>query len=459
MDLQSENCNINHMKKYLLLLVLSIQFGFISAQKNVVDKIVAVVGEEIILKSDIENAYLQEQGRGLVSSSSDYKAEILEQQLIQKLLLAQAQLDSISVTEDEVENAVANQIDFFISNIGSQERLEAYFGKSIQDIKDDMRGPIREKLITEQMQQKIVEKIRITPSEIRNYFKKLPKDSLPDMPDRFELQQIVLRPRVSDAEKERIRERLRDYREQILKGEKTFNTLAVLYSEDPQSAVRGGELGYIPKSRLDPAFAEAAFNLKPDKISKIVESEYGFHIIQLIDRQGDKINVRHILLQPKIADEEKEEALHRLDTVRQYITDGKMTFEEAAFYFSSDKKTRNNGGLFADPQTSEARIARADIPGEMAREVNRLKVGEISEPFVTHTENGMEEYKIVKVKAFYPQHKANLDDDWQNFELQLTHEKQMDKLEKWVKDKQTNTYIHIDEAYRNAKFRYDGWIK
>ena len=459
MDLQSENCNINHMKKYLLLLVLSIQFGFISAQKNVVDKIVAVVGEEIILKSDIENAYLQEQGRGLVSSSSDYKAEILEQQLIQKLLLAQAQLDSISVTEDEVENAVANQIDFFISNIGSQERLEAYFGKSIQAIKDDMRGPIREKLITEQMQQKIVEKIRITPSEIRNYFKKLPKDSLPDMPDRFELQQIVLRPRVSDAEKERIRERLRDYREQILKGEKTFNTLAVLYSEDPQSAVRGGELGYIPKSRLDPAFAEAAFNLKPDKISKIVESEYGFHIIQLIDRQGDKINVRHILLQPKIADEEKEEALHRLDTVRQYISDGKMTFEEAAFYFSSDKKTRNNGGLFADPQTSEARIARADIPGEMAREVNRLKVGEVSEPFVTHTENGMEEYKIVKVKAFYPQHKANLDDDWQNFELQLTHEKQMDKLEKWVKDKQTNTYIHIDEAYRNAKFRYDGWIK
>ena len=447
------------MKKYLLLLILCVQAGFLTAQKNVVDKIVAIVGEEIILKSDIENAYLQEQGQGLVSSSSDYKTELFEKQLIQKLLLAQAQIDSISVTEEQVENAVANRIEYFISNIGSQERLEAYFGKSLEEIKDDMRGPLRELLITEQMQQKIVEKIRITPSEVRSYFKRLPKDSLPEMPDRYELQQIVLRPRISDAEKERIRERLREYREQILKGEKTFNTLAVLYSEDPGSATRGGELGYIPRNQLDPAFAEAAFNLKPGKISKIVESEFGFHIIQLIDRQGEKINVRHILLQPKIAEEEKEEALLRLDTIRQYINENKMTFEEAAMYFSSDKQTRNNGGLVADPQTSESRIARANIPGEMAKEINSLKVGEVSMPFVTHSERGQEEYKIVKVKEFYPRHRANLEDDWQNFELMLTNEKQMDKLEKWVKEKQANTYIHIDEEYRKGKFRYDGWIK
>lgn len=447
------------MKKYLLLLILCVQAGFLTAQKNVVDKIVAIVGEEIILKSDIENAYLQEQGQGLVSSSSDYKTELLEKQLIQKLLLAQAQIDSISVTEEQVENAVANRIEYFISNIGSQERLEAYFGKSLEEIKDDMRGPLRELLITEQMQQKIVEKIRITPSEVRSYFKRLPKDSLPEMPDRYELQQIVLRPRISDAEKERIRERLREYREQILKGEKTFNMLAVLYSEDPGSATRGGELGYIPRNQLDPAFAEAAFNLKPGKISKIVESEFGFHIIQLIDRQGEKINVRHILLQPKIAEEEKEEALLRLDTIRQYINENKMTFEEAAMYFSSDKQTRNNGGLVADPQTSESRIARANIPGEMAKEINSLKVGEVSMPFVTHSERGQEEYKIVKVKEFYPRHRANLEDDWQNFELMLTNEKQMDKLEKWVKEKQANTYIHIDEEYRKGKFRYDGWIK
>lgn len=446
------------MKKYLLLLILFVCTDYLSAQKNVIDKIVAVVGEEVILKSDIENAFLQEQGRGLVSSSSDFKSELLEQQLIQKLLMAQAQIDSISVTEDEVENALSSQIDYFISNIGSQERLERYFGKSLQEIKDDMRSPMRERLITEQMQQKIVEKIRITPSEIRNYFKRIPKDSLPDMPDRFELQQIVLQPNIKDAEKERVREKLREFRDKILKGEESFNTLAVLYSEDKESAARGGELGYYSRNSLDPAFAEAAFNLKPGKISKIVESEFGFHIIQLIDRQGDKINVRHILLQPKVSEEEKKEALNRLDSIRQYIVDGKMTFEEAAYYLSSDKKTRNNGGLFADPVTSEARIARADIPAEMAREVNRLKAGEISLPFVSWTQ-GKEEYKIVKVKAFYPKHKANLDDDWQNFELQLTREKQMEKLEKWIKEKQSSTYIHIDENYRNAKFRYDGWIK
>ncbi len=447
------------MKKYLWLSVSLVLCSTAFAQKNVVDKIVAIVGEEIILKSDIENAYLQEQGQGLVSSSADYRTELLERQLVQKLLMAQAQIDSIFVTEDQVENAVERQIEFFIGNAGSKERLEAYFGKPIEEIKDDMRAPFRERLITEQMQQKIVEKIRITPSEVRSYFKKLPKDSLPEMPDRYELQQIVLRPRISDAEKERIRERLREFREQILNGEKTFNTLAVLYSEDPQSAVRGGELGYIPRNQLDPAFAEAAFNLKPGRISKIVESEFGFHIIQLIDRQGDKINVRHILLQPKIADEEKEEALHHLDTIRRYIVDGKMTFEEAAAYFSSDKKTLNNGGLVADPQTADSRIARANIPGETAREINKLKVGEISMPFVSHSERGQEEYKIVKVKAFYPRHQANLEEDWQNFELMLTEEKQMSKLEKWIKEKQANTYIHIDEEYRNGKFRYDGWIK
>lgn len=445
------------MRKYFLILILCIQAGYITAQKNVVDKIIAVVGEEIILKSDIENAYLQEQGQGTISASSDYKAELLEQQLIQKLLLAQAKIDSIFVTEDEVEAEVANRVDYLISNIGSQERLETYFSKPLEEIKDEMRRPLREKLITDRMQQKIVEKIRITPSEVRTYFKKVPKDSLPDMPDKYELQQIVLRPNVSDAEKERIRGRLREFREQILNGEKTFNTLAVLYSEDG-SAARGGELGYMPKTALDPAFAEAAFSLKPEKISKIVETEYGFHIIQLIDRQGEKINVRHILLQPKISDEEKQEALNRLDTIRQYITEGKMTFEEAAYYFSTDKNTKNNGGLVADERTGDSRIARADIPGEMAREVNRLKVGEISQPFSARSE-GREEFKIVKVKAFYPKHKANLEDDWMNFELMLKSEKQMDKLEKWIREKQANTYIHLDDNFKDSKFRYEGWIK
>lgn len=444
------------MRRGFLLLAILCCSSYIFAQNNVVDKIIAIVGEEIILKSDIENEFLHEQGQGLISTTSDYRAEILERQLIQKLLLAQAKLDSISVTEDEVENEVNSRVQYLTTNIGSRERLEAYFGKNIEEIKSDMRAPIREKLITEMMQQKIVEKIRSTPSEVKTFYKKLPKDSLPDIPDKYEIQQIVIKPAISEAEKERIREKLRGFRDQILSGEKTFNTLAVLYSEDG-SAVRGGELGYSTKSMWDPAFAEAAFSLKPGKISKIVESEFGFHIIQLIDRQGERINVRHIILQPKISDSEREEAIHRLDSIREYILDKEMTFEDAAYYFSTDKQTRNNGGLMSG-KNGDSRIEKAEIEGDMAKQVNRMKVGEISEPFVSKSE-AREEYKIIKVKAFYPQHKANLEDDWQIFEMLLKNEKQMDKLEKWIKEKQENTYIHIDDSYKNSKFRYEGWIK
>lgn len=445
------------MKKGFIAILLFFCTAAVYAQNNVIDKIIAIVGEEIILKSDIENEFLHEQGQGLISASSDYRAEILERQLIQKLLLAQARLDSISVTEDEVENEVNSRIQYLTANIGSRERLETYFGKNIEEIKSDMRAPIREKLITESMQQHIVDKIRSTPSEVKAFFKKLPKDSLPDVPDKYEIQQIVIKPTVSEAEKERIRDRLRSFREQILNGEKTFSTLAVMYSEDG-SSVRGGELGYATKSMWDPAFAEAAFSLKPGKISKIVESEFGFHIIQLIDRQGEKINVRHIILQPKISDAEREEALHRLDTIRGYITDNKMTFDEAAYYFSTDKKTRNNGGLLSSPNSLDSRIEKAEIRGEMAKQVNRMKVGEISEPFMDRDE-AREEYKIIKVKAYYPQHKANLDDDWMTFESMLKNQKQLEKMEKWIKEKQANTYIHIDDAYKNSKFRYDNWVK
>jgi len=421
-----------------------------------VDKIVAIVGEEIILKSDIENEFLSEQSQGIISSSSDYRADILEKQLIQKLLVAQAKIDSIVVTEDEVEAEVNSRIQYFTSVLGSKERVESYFNKTIADIKNDLRAPTREKLIAENMQQHIVNKIRSTPSEIKAYYKKLAKDSLPDIPDKYEIQQIVLKPTISDAEKERLRDRLREFRDQILNGEKTFNTLAVLYSEDGASS-RGGELGYMSKTEMVPEFAEAAFNLKPGKISKIVETEFGFHIIQLIDRQGEKINVRHIILQPKVTDEEREEALHRLDTIRTYIMDKKMTFEEAAHYFSTDKKTRNNGGLVAAAD-GDSRIEKAAIGGETARQVNRMKVGQVSEPFNERTEHG-EELKIVKIKAFYPQHKANLDDDWMIFEMMLKRDKQMEKLEKWIKEKQANTYIHLDDDYKKSKFRYNGWIK
>ena len=444
--------------RYLSLLVLLFLASYASAQKNVIDKIIAVVGEEIVLKSDIENQFLHEQSQGLVNSSTDSRTRILENLLVQKLLVAQAKIDSIEVTDTEVENALNSQLEQYVQHIGSRERLETYFGKSYEDIKNEMRNPLREQMITQRMQSKIVENVRVTPSEVRYFYRKFNKDSLPEVPDKYEIQQIVIKPRISDTEKERIRNRLRDFREEILAGKQTFNTLAVLYSEDPGSAAKGGELGYQTKSALAPAFAEAAFSLKPGRVSKIVETEFGFHILQYIDRQGDKVNVRHILLRPRISDEERQEAIQHLDTVLTYIHDGKATFEEAAAYFSMDKKTRNNGGLIFKEEDDDSKLPRETIEGEMARQVNKLKVGEISSPFLDQTRTG-EEYKVIKIKAYYPSHTANLDDDWISFENGLKSKKQQEVLDKWIKEKQANTYIHIDEDYKNSKFHYDGWFK
>lgn len=444
--------------RYLSLLILLFLASYASAQKNVIDKIIAVIGEEIVLKSDIENDLLHAQTQSAVANTADAKAQIFENRLVSKLLMAQAKIDSIMVTDSEVEAQLNSQLELYIQNIGSREKLEGYFGKSYEEIKNEMRTPIREQMITNRMQQKIVENVRVTPSEVRYFYRKFNKDSLPEVGDKYEIQQIVIKPRISDTEKERIRNRLRQFRDDILEGKQSFNTLAVLYSEDPGTAAKGGELGYMSKSQLTPEFAEAAFSLKPGRISKIVESEYGFHIIQYIDRQGDKVNVRHILLRPRIEESDREAALQHLDSVVGFIKSGELTFEQAAFYASSDKKTKNNGGLIFNPYDADSKLPKELIKGDMARQVSSLQVGEISEPFLDRTETG-DEYKIIKIKAYYPAHTANLDDDWLSFENGLKRKKEQEIFEKWIKERQENTYIHIDDEYKNIKFHYDGWIK
>ncbi|WP_018336612.1 MULTISPECIES: peptidylprolyl isomerase [Butyricimonas] len=444
--------------RYLSLLILLFLASYASAQKNVIDKIIAVVGEEIVLKSDIENDLLHAQTQSAIANTADAKAQIFENRLVSKLLMAQAKIDSITVSDSEVEAQLNSQLELYIQNIGSREKLEGYFGKSYEEIKNEMRTPLREQMITGRMQQKIVENVRVTPSEVRYFYRKFNKDSLPEVGDKYEIQQIVIKPRISDTEKERIRNRLRQFRDDILEGKQSFNTLAVLYSEDPGTAAKGGELGYMSKSQLTPEFAEAAFSLKPGRISKIVESEYGFHIIQYIDRQGDKVNVRHILLRPRIEESDREAALQRLDSVVNFIKNGELTFEQAAYLASSDKKTRNNGGLIFNPYDADSKLPKELIKGDMARQVSSLQVGEISEPFLDRTETG-DEYKIIKIKAYYPAHTANLDDDWLSFENGLKRKKEQEIFEKWIKERQENTYIHIDDEYKNIKFHYDGWIK
>jgi peptidyl-prolyl cis-trans isomerase SurA len=448
----------NIFKKFNILLAL-ILIGVFSAnaQDNMVDKVIAVVGNQVVLKSDVENRFLSFQAQGYTSGSVDLKTEIFEDLLIQQLMIAQAQVDSIEVTDQEVEDQLERKMEMYIQRIGSKEKLEQYFNKSIIDMKNDLRDDTRDERIKEKMQAEITKNIHITPAEVREFYSSTPKDSLPTIPGELQIQQIVKNPKVSDNEKDRIRTKLRGYRERVLNGD-SFATLAVLYSQDPGSAQKGGELDYMPRSGLVPEFANVAFNLKTDKVSKIVETEYGFHIIQLIDRKGERINVRHILLKPKIETEKRTAATSKLDSIANLIRDDKMSFAEAAFYFSDDKDTRNNGGLLVNPYTGTSKFEKDNLPPAVSKAVNELKLNEISSAFLDVT-GGKEAYKVIKIKSETKAHKANLSDDWSIFENMLTNKKQQKILNKWISEKQKKTYVHVDDSFKNAKFRFKGWIK
>ena len=448
------------MKKLLFFTLLLISSFIIKAQSNVIDQVVAIVGNQAVMKSDVENEFIRYQSMGMVSGAKDFKSQLFEEILIQKLLLSQAKRDSISVTETQVENQLASRIDQYIKRIGSKEKLEKYFNKSIIELKDEFRNDIRNMMITEQMKNTITKDVRITPSEVRRYYRSLNKDSLQDVPAEVEIQQIVRNPKVTLAEKERIRKKLREYRDRINKGE-NFATIAVLYSEDKGSASRGGELGYTARAKLVPEFANVAFNLKTDKISKIVETEYGFHIIQLIDRKGERINVRHILLSPKISVSSQEDAINKLDSLGNKIRKEEFEFSKAAEYFSDDKDTRNNGGIIVNPQTGSSKLSiniLSQMYPETAKVANNLKLNEISEPFKEEA-RGKLSFKIIKLKTVYETHKANLNDDWSQFENMLIAEKKKKIFDKWVIENIKSTYIHIDDTYQKTEFRYKGWIK
>lgn len=428
-----------------------------NAQDNMVDKIIAVVGNQVVLRSDVENRFLSLQAQGYTSGSVDLKTEIFEDLLIQQLMITQAQVDSIEVTDQEVEDQLDRKMEMYIQRIGSKEKLEQYFKKSIIDMKNDLRDDTRDERIKEKMQAEITKNIHITPAEIREFYKSIPQDSLPTIPGELQIQQLVKYPKISANEKDRIRNKLRGYRERVLNGD-SFATLAVLYSEDPGSAQKGGELGYMPRSGLVPEFANVAFNLKTDKVSRIVETEFGFHIIQLIDRKGERINVRHILLKPKIETKKRTATITKLDSIANIVREGKMDFDQAAYYFSDDEDTRNNGGLIVNPYTGTSKFQRDQLPPAVAKATNDLKLNELSSAFLDVT-GGKDAYKVIKIKSETKAHKANLSDDWSIFENMLTNKKQQKILNKWISEKQNKTYVHVDDSFKNAKFRFKGWIK
>ena len=433
----------------------------VAAQQNVVDEVIWVVGDEPILKSDVEVTRIQAAMEGQ-RWKGDPDCAIPEQIAVQKLFLHQAAIDSIEVTESEISQQIEARIDYMVSQIGSREKLEEYRKQSLSQIRASMHDDLRDQLMIQRMKEHLVKDIQVTPAEVRRFFKELPQDSIPYVPTEVEVQIIAQTPKISPEEINRVKDELRDYTERVNSGETSFQTLARLYSEDPGSRRMGGEMDYVGRGVLDPAFASVAFNLTdPKKISKIVESEFGYHIIQLVDKRGDKIKVRHILRKPVVSDSAIQAAIVRLDSIAADIREGKFTFEDGASVISDDKDTRMNRGLMANRSENgqTSRFQLKDLPPEVARVVDTLKVGEVSQAFQMINERGKTVCVIAKLKSRREGHKATITEDFQVMKDVVLNKRREEKLHQWVVDKIKNTYVRIDDAYRDCEFEYEGWVK
>ena len=445
----------------LVLLVLPMMAQ--NRQPQVVDKVVAVVGQNIVLQSDIENQYMQYVLNGAAGSAQAMRCQILEELLLQKLMLNQAEMDSITVTDDKVEASMNQKLRYFVSRMGSQEKLEAYFNKTITEIKDELRKAEKDRMIQELVQNGIMENVVVTPKEVYSFFNGIPSDSIPDVDTEYEIVQIVKRPPVSLDEKLQVKERLYQIRQRILKGESSFSTMAVLYSEDPGSARQGGELGFAGKGVYATEFENVAFNLHDGEISEVVETEFGFHIIQLIERRGETVNCRHILLTAKVPVESLEKAQNELDSVARLVRSGEITFEEACMQ-SSDDESKSNGGYLTNPITGGNRLSIKDMQ-ELAEElpefknlpfvIGRLEVGEISDPVPMTTNENKDGFRLVMVKKKVDAHKANLKDDYSLIQGWAVNMKKQEAMGKWIADKASKAYIRLDDSFCNCDFYFD----
>ena len=444
----------------LTFVICQLSFSRAAAQ-SVIDEVVWVVGDEPILKSEIEVMRMQ-------AAIENYRWErdpdcaIPERLAVQKLFLHQAAIDSIEVKESEVSYQIEQRLEYMISQVGSKEKLEEYRKQTLTQIRAAMHDDLKNQLTIQRMREHLVKDVVVTPAEVRRYFKEMPADSIPFVSTEVEVQIITQTPAVSQTEINRVKDELRSFTERVNKGEASFQTLARLYSQDPGTARRGGELDYTGRATLDPAFAAVAFSMTdPKKISKIVESEFGYHIIQLVDKRGDKVKVRHILLKPEVGDSAITAALNRLDSVATDIKAGKFTFEEAATYISDDKETRNNRGLMANRsdrgQTSKFQLQ--DLPAEVAKVVDTMKVGQISQPFTMINERGKSVCVLAKLKNRVEGHKATITEDFQVMKDLVLAKRREEVIHKWVEKKIKDTYVRIGDKYKNCDFEYKGWVR
>ncbi len=449
-------------KKFILFgVTLMVAAGLFAATgDNVIDEVAWMIGDEPIYKSEIEQAYMDLQNERTEIPGYPY-CVIPEQLAVERLFLHQADIDTVEVQESMVQMQVDQQMNFLISNLGSREKVEQYFRKSYPDIREYYADNMRKRARVQQVRSGLTKNLKVTPGDVRRYFDALPKDSVPFMPLQVEVQLLTLNPVIPRQEIDDVKARLRDYADRVNRGESEFSTLAILYSEAPEG-VRGGEIGFMGRGQLVPEYAAVAFNLSdPKKVSKIVETEYGFHIIQLIEKRGDRINTRHILLRPKVSQKDKDMAMERLDSLRNDIVDKKtLTFEEAVGQYSQDKDTRMSRGVMVNQETGTTRFEMSQLPQEIAMVVSKLQPGEISQPFIMHNEkNGREVVAMVRLSSRIDAHQANLSDDYQTIKDMYENARKQQIVDQWLAKKIKDTYVRIEDGWRGCEFQYQGWVK
>jgi peptidyl-prolyl cis-trans isomerase SurA len=431
----------------------------IAANNNIVEEVAWMVGDQPIYKSEIEEAYQQ-----MLYEKTPIKGDpycvIPEQLALEKLFLHQADIDTIEADESRVTMAVEQRMNYLITNLGSKEKVEEYFRRPLPEFRQQMQENMRNQSRIQEVQRNISKDLKVTPADVRKYFDTLPDDSIPYIPLQVEAEIITINPKIPQQEIDDVKARLRDYADQVNRGESQFSTLAILYSEDG-SNVRGGEIGFLGKGHLEPEYAAVAFNLNdPKKVSKIVETQYGYHIIQLIEKRGDRINTRHILLRPKVSDEELTRTVNRLDSLRADILADKFTFEQAATAVSQDKDTRNNHGRMVNPEDNTTRFEMSQLPQEVAKKVNDMNVGDVSEAFIMKDpKRNRDIVAIVKLTNRIPAHKANLSDDYQTIKGMYEESARQKMVNDWVTKKIKDTYVKIEDNWIDCEFQHNGWLK
>ena len=445
------------MRKAILIIIPLLLFQLFEAAGQpltgtVIDEVVAVVGKEYILFSDIEQQYLQMKLQSQVHNSEEFtRCMILESMLFEKLLLHQAEIDSVETTPEQVESELDRRMRYFISQFGTQEKMEQFYDKTVNDFKNDLREVITKQIKIEKVQQSITENAAVSPADVRKYFKSIPRDSIPLIPSIVEISQIVKKPVITPEEKFEVKERLLGYRKRIINGE-SFEALARLYSEDPGSARQGGDIGLRGRGELYPEFEAVAFKLEPDEISDIVESEAGYHIIQGIERRGDFVRVRHILLKPKVSPFEMEKARIYLDSVAQLIKHDSISYDDAFIKFSTDP-SRNNAGNLINPNTGSIQWSPEELDPKVFFVIDKLDVGVVSVPVIMQDEQGVEAYRLLYLRKRTQPHRANLEEDYDQIQNWALNKAKGEMVQKWINNNARKAYIRIDEKYSNCDFQ------